>query len=484
MRGARGRGGDRDRLAPGPEIRGNFRFARIPYAGMLDDIHEIVRRRVTPEELKAPTPELVMEVIGGFIREILNKTREQMTPAVTLMDQLDYPELYDSMASSQMIFLHHATQLLELSGFGPFGIRDLFAPDKVRFHYQLSALVNFARFKVARQRDFVKLTDQTEAETAQLRTLGEEKTKLEAEVAKIEAERERDRPQVDALKAEITEKAEKLAAQVKQQKELTEQTLERKAVLKRLTDENEALQLTESEERAEVERMESKVVASPARVRAELDAMDAKLDANLEHKAGVLLRTKSLEAREDAVSTVGVQCTNLQHLNSDTVNKLRALHHVHANMQRLATKKAEVDTENMASEELKLRIRREMASLDARIARVVEQKQGIHNRSTDDERERMERLAAVRKRLDDLRKASEDKAAVAQKTQADIVRTAQEADELYAAFEQQVNALLTTRLSLNQDVDKTVEVYAAIDREGQQKYEMLLKSLEPLRDSK
>lgn len=478
MRGARGRGGDRDRLAPGPEIRGNFRFARIPYVDMLDDIHEIVRRRVTTEELKAPTPELVTEVIGGFIREIFNKTREQMTPAVTLMDQLDNPELYDATASSQMIFLHHATQLLELSGFGPFGIRDLFAPDKVRFHYQLSALVNFARFKVSRHRAFLKLTEQTETESAQLRTLGEEKSKLAANIATIEAERERDRPQVDALKAEIAEKTEKLAAQVKQQKELTEQTVEQKSVLKRLTDENEALQLTDSEERADVEHMESKVVASPARVRAELDAMESKLDGNLQHKAGVLLRTKSLEAREEAVSTVGVQCTNLQHLNSDTVNKLRALHHVHANMQRLAIKKADVDTQNTASEELKLRIRREMASLDARIARVVEQKQGIDNRSTDDERERMERLTALRRRLDDLGKTSTDKAAVTQKTQSDIVRTVQEADQLYAAFEQQVSAMLMARLSFNQDVDKTVDVYAAIDREGQQNYGNLLKRLE------
>lgn len=481
MRGARGRGGDRDRLAPGPEIRGNFRFARIPYNDMLQDVHEIIRRRVVPEELKAPTPELVTEVIGGFIREIFNKTSEQMTPAITLMDQLDNPELYDATATSQMIFLHHATQLLEMSGFGPFGIRDLFAPDKVRFHYQLSALVNFARFKVSRQRDFLKLTEQTETESAQLRTLGEEKAKLATEIATIEGERERDRPQVEALKAEIAEKTEKLAAQVKQQKELTEQTVEQKGVLKRLTEENEALQLTHSEERADVERMESKVVASPARVRAELDAMESKLDSNLEHKAGVLLRTKSLEAREEAVSTVGVQCTNLQHLNSDTVNKLRALHHVHANMQRLATKKADVDTQNTAAEELKLRIRREMASLDVRIARVVEQKQGIDNRSTDDERERMERLAAVRRRLDDLRKISEDKATVTQKVQGDIVRAAQEADELHAAFEQQVNALLMARLSFNQDVDKTVDVYAAIDREGQQKYEMLLKRLEKAR---
>lgn len=112
------------------------------------------------------------------------------------------------------------------------------------------------------------------------------------------------------------------------------------------------------------------------------------------------------------MSTVGMQGTNLQHLNFCTVNKLRALHHVNKNMQRLATKKADVDTQNTASEEIKLRTRREMASLEARIASVVEQKQGVDNLWTDDERERMEHLTALRRSLDNLRKTSVDKTAV------------------------------------------------------------------------
>lgn len=473
---AHGRQGDR--LAAGNDLStASFYFAKLSLNEIQEDLTACLQRPITMEMLKNPTSDMVKEIVGFFIAEVYQKQPEDLAqPAFGVIDQLDHPELYDDHAKSQMTFLRFARKLFAACMFDDFGLRDLHSPEKSRFHLQLSALVNYTRFRQTRLAIHEEMTCKEEDRMKKEKELREAKTKLQHSISEIEAVRAKEEPELANLKARVNEQGLILASHHEKQQALTEKTHERKEVLTRMNDEAVILRDKLATERSDVERMQSKVVASPDRVKAEFENMAVRLDSENEHIESVRFRSRMLIAREEGFKKVIVLMENLRNVNRDTVEKMKESSNLKADLEKLKAKKAELQHEMKTYQETKESLERQIASMDNRISRIDEQTEGIVTRKTDVEIKRAEAEKSFRTRYEECCRVRDETIANANKIQM----------EIETLVENHANEVSNTRKSQQQmrdklrdfekDMSSVYEIYAATNESGRKSFDQLVNS--------
>ncbi|EIE22059.1 hypothetical protein COCSUDRAFT_9178, partial [Coccomyxa subellipsoidea C-169] len=97
--------------------------------------------------LAKPTPEVVRPIYESVITTLMGITREeQQQPVFMAIDALEFPELHDE-SIPYMTFVRNCAKLLSSAGVRDFNMQDLCKPDSGRLRRNLSAIINFAKFR-------------------------------------------------------------------------------------------------------------------------------------------------------------------------------------------------------------------------------------------------------------------------------------------------------------------------------------------------
>ena len=103
---------------------------------------------LTEQDLLKPHPDTLYRAYMDLVCVLCGTSREEMyTPNLEVAERVfDYPELYEE-AIGNLVFHRKLFELMETCGVPDFGLRDMMKPEYARTRRNLSALINFAKFR-------------------------------------------------------------------------------------------------------------------------------------------------------------------------------------------------------------------------------------------------------------------------------------------------------------------------------------------------
>lgn len=408
---ARSSGRPNDRhLLPNETVNAAFTFGKLGYQEIRSDVQKLSGHQLSTDELKAPTPENVKHLVGIFLREILLIDPERLSqPAFGCVDVLEYPMLYDDDTIAGIEFLRHARKLFDIAKYGLFGIRDIYGPNRVNFHWQLSSVANLYRFRKTRLTLFEEKVADIDASVVEEKSLLEDVSREEKKIAELQQKRAEEEPELNRTKERISELGTILANQHEFQRTTTEKTAELKQTFKARSESIVAKRRTEAALREEVDGMSAKVVSSPDRVKSELQDMREKLESEQSRVSDMHRRNMEIVVGGETLKECIAHVLLFKNSDASCVEKMKFRRQNEDSLEVSTKKEAETDTELCFAREKIEILKRQTASLSAKIARVKEQYEEVASHSNAREREREENVRELQLLTEEKRKLRADK---------------------------------------------------------------------------
>ena len=367
----RGRAPKQPVAAPPPP---DVPFPLMTVGELMDDM-ELFEYPLEASVVKSPRPSDVYEIYSFFLRELYGDNVELMLrPDPNATENYEYPELFPKSVLERLHLLKSLRKMFEEACYNEFSLTDLEAPEPMKFRYQLSALVNYAKYRRSR----LELMDELAAKEDQVTSKHEELSmgleKLKAEISAIEAARLEEQPQAEEEERIIKELREKHNALDNQRVELTKYTGERKLELNVLKERVVQLEERQMQTQSEVAANKRLIVASPQRAMSEIRELESELqrakdavNAARKVRSGYDARRKTLSGTVEPLRS----CTTL----AEKVAQKRK--QVTETKQRLAKGEARERRANDAIHEADGELARIQRATDAILARRERQRQVV-----------------------------------------------------------------------------------------------------------
>ena len=141
--------------------QGQYSFPLLSNGDIIGCIEEL-GSDLREQELLRPTYEVLRPVYENLVMMLVGMTREELhQPVVTAMDGMEYPEMHeDSIVTMQ--FNKALMALMRGSGIHDFTLKDIHKPEYTRTRRNLSALINFAKFREEKLTFFNEMQEQSE----------------------------------------------------------------------------------------------------------------------------------------------------------------------------------------------------------------------------------------------------------------------------------------------------------------------------------
>ncbi|KAG1680572.1 hypothetical protein FOA52_015019 [Chlamydomonas sp. UWO 241] len=167
-----------------------FSFPILDDAELMHCLHDM-EVTVDTGALAKPTYEVFRPVFEQLVIELTGVTRDELNqPVFIAMDAFEFPELHDESIPC-FNFLTQLTKLMAACGVKDFGWRDVFKPEPPRLRRNLSAIINFCKFRDekaerAQQAAGVSQLEQQDQDVLQRNTqLNKEQAALQTEVRNL-----------------------------------------------------------------------------------------------------------------------------------------------------------------------------------------------------------------------------------------------------------------------------------------------------------
>ena len=157
-------------------------------------------------------------------------------PVFNAIDCLQFPDLHDNSIPN-IVFSKNLSKLMNASGLHDFSlVKDLYKPESARLRRNLSAIINFAKFREEKLSLFTELQDQSDALGAKLGALRDEHKQLATEEAGHRDNRESEKEETLTLEKETIELEARLRHLNKEQAVLQSEIRTTKNVSKEMGD--------------------------------------------------------------------------------------------------------------------------------------------------------------------------------------------------------------------------------------------------------
>uniref|UniRef100_A0AAV1UAI9 Kinetochore protein Nuf2 n=1 Tax=Peronospora matthiolae TaxID=2874970 RepID=A0AAV1UAI9_9STRA len=396
-----------------------------------------MRVLVSEDEIRACDPSAVRKILEVFIESTMGVLREDMTQiAFPGLPTLSYPEIH-SESIPELTFYRTAQHLLAACGVHDFGLRDVLHPTPKRVRRQLSALINFAKFREERLVVFSDIAGRTDELLAMKKTLREEKAALQRELGQLLEEQKAEEPARLELQTEVAELQKEIDKFNRQQAVLRHDKDEKRDLRKKLEDTVASARFNKVEMEEEIERLKALIVTSPDRVKGELTTIAEALE----------------KAKDDVLE--------LEEKRGAVLGFIDVYERAEKELARTFTLLGEIEQEIEACKQVKHQVknaRKRIRELQVRIA------------ETTTRRQRLEKLIELKKR--DLWKYIEE-ARVTEEAASKALQTARE--ELHKLESAHLD--VRQRIAQNTDSSRKVELKM---REEEVQYQKELKSLEQM----
>ncbi|CAI5710958.1 unnamed protein product [Hyaloperonospora brassicae] len=396
-----------------------------------------MRVLVSEDEIRACEPSAVRKIFEVFIESSMGVTREDMAQiAFPGLPTLSFPEIH-SESIPELTFYRTAQRLLAACGVSDFGLRDVLHPTPKRVRRQLSALINFAKFREERLVAFSEITGRTDELHTRRKALREENAALQRELGQLLDEQKAEEPARLQLQTEVAELQKEIDGFNRQQAVMRHEKDEKRDWRKKMEDVVASARFDKVEAEEEIERLKALIVTSPERVRGELTTIDETLE----------------KAKEDVLE--------LEEKRSAVLGFIDVYERAEKELARTFALLGEIEREMESCKQVKHQVknaRKRIRELQVRIAETITRRQ------------RLEKLVELKKR--DLWKYIEE-ARVTEEAASKALQTARE--ELYKL--ESVHLDVRQRITHNTEATRKVELKM---REVEVQYQKELKSLEQM----
>jgi kinetochore protein Nuf2 len=401
---------------------GAHAFPRLGIDEMMEDM-ALFRQPITREHIRAPTPESVRNIFGFFIEMVYKKSDDDLRqPSFGCLDPLDYPELLDE-AIPFIHFLRACQKIFRAAQYNYFRMRDLTHPTPARFHIQLSALINFARFREGR----VQIFESMSAEARELRDkraiLTGDSDEIDARIAEIDRLRAEEEPAVAVQQEIVSESTAELAALHAQQNQLADDTKEMKALLQATVEKISSLKFSHLAASQELDNLRASVVSSPDRVKAEIAEAANRVEEEKENVQAIQRHSHDLQIRADAMGKASLDVAFTFKLVEDALVDMEKVKVMEQRVRDLRAKIRDFDAERESIETSSTHIERQIKSIEQRLIRVRQQREELSDqarlvdgRLTEQEREAEREVEAAERLIAENKRRAGDISRQMQKT--------------------------------------------------------------------
>eukprot|EP00516_Mucochytrium_quahogii_P004553 CAMPEP_0203760730 /NCGR_PEP_ID=MMETSP0098-20131031/13963_1 /ASSEMBLY_ACC=CAM_ASM_000208 /TAXON_ID=96639 /ORGANISM=" , Strain NY0313808BC1" /LENGTH=406 /DNA_ID=CAMNT_0050654419 /DNA_START=124 /DNA_END=1341 /DNA_ORIENTATION=+ len=253
------------------------------------------------EDLQKPSAATVRSVYEALCESCIGVTREEINiPIEDAMGHIEFPELHEE-SIAQLTYFRYVHRLLTASGVRDTTIVDITKPDAKRFRRNLSAVINFAKFKEERLINFTDMSNNTENLLDQRASLEETCAATEGKILQIQQQREAESSQVNKLREECRALEAELKQKNKQHAALQHETKQLKAKSNEFKDDIATLRFQKLNISQECERMESNIVRSPARLKMELAELRQQVETDRVENQRLTEQSSTLQEHSQAL---------------------------------------------------------------------------------------------------------------------------------------------------------------------------------------
>lgn len=153
-------------------------------------IETVANMKLSPNDLKNPTSEMVTTIYNSFACNILNVSVEQITQVpLHILETISNPDLITEEAIGPLMCMKALELLFRLCGVGDFCMADLREPSKKRTRKLLSALTNFYQFYVQNEKDKNDVLSKLEHLSKGIEVYTDKRRMLKERITQLKAER-------------------------------------------------------------------------------------------------------------------------------------------------------------------------------------------------------------------------------------------------------------------------------------------------------
>jgi len=295
---------------------------------------------ITDNDIKSPHEEKCKVIYASILEKLMGINVMNKQIPFNRLDIFQFPQLHESSIISVRLF-REMIKFMRTVGVTDFSISDLMAPESPRTVRNLSAIINFARWREQKHQIYQsRKSNLNELEESLTVITSENKNLAEQFVAsreKIAAEA----PQAEALEAEINELKALSATfidELDQTKESAHGIKKNIKSLKAMDAEKKTLLNNNIDT---IHNLERKIVKSPERIKKQLKALSGKIQRD----------TVEVRSKQQRLSDDLHKMAKLEELQEMTGQRLQEMKHIHTlkneqffraeqEMKRLQTAKA------------------------------------------------------------------------------------------------------------------------------------------------
>ncbi|MES1913277.1 MAG: hypothetical protein MHM6MM_005478 [Cercozoa sp. M6MM] len=252
-------------------MSGKYPFPLLGLSELVNSLRQLGLSHVTPQLLKQPTAEFVEKVYDCFLEALLGIPRARWSQInFKAQSALEHPQLHESSVGITA-FLRRLSHLMRKIGVDNFSCNDVWQPSPAVTRRNLSALLNFVKFRERNVDVYKRLRAEATSLEDELAELHRQNAALAAQVETLQRQRDAEQPQRESLDQEHAELDKKLAPlrtrlfdRQREVQQVTATLADRADQLRRVKDDAEVAE-------AKTAELKSRVVHSPLRIRRDLD---------------------------------------------------------------------------------------------------------------------------------------------------------------------------------------------------------------------
>eukprot|EP01100_Stratorugosa_tubuloviscum_P014434 TRINITY_DN771_c0_g1_i1.p1 TRINITY_DN771_c0_g1~~TRINITY_DN771_c0_g1_i1.p1 ORF type:complete len:449 (+),score=134.19 TRINITY_DN771_c0_g1_i1:50-1396(+) len=234
------------------------------------------------EDLIKPSYEkmkIVYESMSQFLTAICNQELYQQNQFTsTFIDFFEFPELH-SDSISELLFIKNTSILMKAAGIQDFCPRiDIYYPTCTRTMRNLSAIINFAKFREEKLTSYQQIVSQSDTLIETKNQLQQQHLQLQTTLNNLKLEREQQEPKIKFIIDNTKELENEIIELNKKQMVLQNESKQHKQILSELQNKITQEQYIINNTKQDLTRIKSRIVHAPEQTKKMLEEMSNNLE--------------------------------------------------------------------------------------------------------------------------------------------------------------------------------------------------------------
>ena len=272
---------------------------------------------ILESDLKSPHEEQCKAIYAQILSTLMGVNMTKQVPFHKL-GLFAFPSLHESSIVSVRLF-RELIKFMQKVGVTDFSISDLISPESTRTVRNLSAIINFARWRAQKHQIYMEQRIKIDVLQRSLTVITEQNNELAKHFVELKQKQQSEEPQVEVLRAEIEGLQEKATQEVQLHDQQSETIHTIKKEVKRLKAEEQEKKMLLQQKVDVVHSLDTKIVRSPQRIKKELKMMLSKLQKD---KLEIQQRRQSLHYDQNKLA-------QLELLQGVIRNRAEEMQHIH-----------------------------------------------------------------------------------------------------------------------------------------------------------